>query len=88
MELWIRSQNGLSLIKPSRLILEKYNNNYIIKEAITYEHRVFLGEYKTEEKARKILNEIHNLDIENNPNIKANCYAYATINIVYTMPKE
>lgn len=101
MELWIRSTSGKNLTKCDCISIisgkEIYSKNdweykgYTIcqcygnnpQKSITP-----LGTYTSKERAIEVLDEIHNLDIENNPNIKANCYAYTTINIVYQMPKE
>lgn len=95
MELWIRSQDKEILTKVNKRLdieeirkevsyLKDFKDNHYLIENEDY----ILGTYQTKERALEILNEIQDLDIKNNPNIKVNCYAYSLIRVIYEMPKE
>jgi hypothetical protein len=73
MELWIRSQDKLSLTKINSIGIE-YD-----KKLVGYGNVcVKLGEYKTKERALEVLDEIQNILID-----------YSNISrVVYEMPEE
>ena len=84
MELWIRSQDKTQLIKVNNVYLD----NEFVDIFYICENGISLGKYKTKERALEILDEIQELDIEHNPNIKTNGYGYSVFRIIYEMPKE
>ena len=64
MELWIRSQDKMNLVKIRQISLNYQNNKQIIANYIpdfypnSGEYYEFLGTYKTKERAIEILDEI------------------------------
>lgn len=66
MELWIRSQDKMNLVKIRQINLNYQNNKQIIANYIpdfypnSREYYEFLGVYKTKERALKVLDEIQN----------------------------
>lgn len=85
MELWIRSQDKMNLVKIRQISLNYQNNKQIIANYIpdfypnSGEYYEFLGVYKTKERALEVLNEIET-EIQN--------YVGTTAQIVYEMPEE
>lgn len=67
MNLWIRSQDKMNLVKVNQININYQNNNQIIANYIPDfvgtqgEYYDLLGEYKTKERALEILNEIQNI---------------------------
>lgn len=57
MELWIRSQDKLALVKIDKL--EYFENNSILGTSSSL-YRYNLGQYKTKERALQVLDEIQN----------------------------
>lgn len=55
MELWIRSQDKTTLTKTETLVIE---DNMIVDY---YQKRIVLGEYKSEERALEVLDEIDDI---------------------------
>ena len=87
MELWIRSHDKENLIQIKNPICV-YDNKIIYKESASY--TITIGEYKTKERALKVLDEIQNkLNIRhcNDAGIQ-----FILINemtpIIYEMPKD
>lgn len=64
MNLWIRSQDKMNLVKVRQISLNYQNNKQIIANYIpdfypnSGEYYEFLGAYKTKERALEVLNEI------------------------------
>ena len=90
MDLWIRSNNGkflekLEMVKVINLLPSKGNTK---TNGIVVNCNYVYGEFETEERAIEIIDEIHNMDIENNPNFKVDEYRHKPIRVVYTMPQE
>lgn len=77
MELWIRSQDKRTLVNTRRIDVD--DNKIIIWDEGKYASDVFMGEYKTKERALEVLDEIQKYVIL--PNIDNSNY-------VYEMPKE
>lgn len=94
MELWIRSQSKISLVKVNDLSIERKQDNVWF---ITCNDKYRLGTYRNKERALEVLDEIQKLlmptykfiankDLEGN-DIKV--YGVEYINsYVYEMPKE
>ena len=96
MELWIRSQDKMNLVKVRQVGVNYQNNKQIIANYIPelYENSgeffELLGIYKTKERALEVLNEIQNkINLINlghdfgSPMIDLNKPTY-----IYEMPKE
>lgn len=60
MELWVRSQDRLCLVKADLLVIEDNEIRNYVKGSEFYEH-VVLGTYKTKERALEILDEIQDI---------------------------
>lgn len=62
MELWIRTQDRMRLIKPNRLHIQResknWGGNWYIYES---QNSLRYGTYKTKERALEVLDEIHKL---------------------------
>ena len=94
MDLWIRSQNKEKLILINILAIAEDETGTIIGFGVDSKAKVTLGEYKTKERALKVLNEIHQRIIDLQI-VKIAPDAYITIgkkgrsiDCVYQMPKE
>ena len=64
MELWIRSQNKLTLTKVNSVVIDCNDQKKLVANYIEFydsEDYTLLGEYDTEERALEVLNEIQNL---------------------------
>ena len=64
MELWIRSQNKLSLTKVNSVVIDFNDQKKLVANYIQFngdEDYTPLGEYDTEERALEVLNEIQNI---------------------------
>lgn len=59
MELWVRTQNKKQLIKCENIYID--NVGYISQTYYINADSIRLGEYKTEERALEVLNEIQNI---------------------------
>ena len=85
MELWIRSQERMNLIKIRQISINYQNNKQIIANYTPelYENSgdffELLGTYKTKERALEVLDEIET-EIQN--------YVGTMAQIVYQMPEE
>lgn len=86
MNLWIRSQDKMNLVLIKQININYQNNKQVIANYIpeTYENAgeyyELLGNYKTKERASKVLDEIEDLMRSlNNSDLKI---------IIYEMPKE
>lgn len=77
MELWIRSQNRLQLVKVNYCyIMEQTDYCCIVGETI--DSGPLIGRYKTKERALEVLDEIQNIVVD-----------YKEMSrVVYEMPKE
>lgn len=78
MELWIRSQDKRTLINTRRIDVD--DNNIIVWDEGRYANEIYLGIYKTKERAIEILDEIQDL--------LQNAYIGNVNRIVYQMPKD
>ena len=99
MELWVRSQDKMNLVKIKQINIDYQNNKQIIAnyEPEQYENSScfyeLLGTYKTKERALEILDEIQNLMLKGAFAKKENGLGevldYIPNNlIIYQMPKE
>ena len=64
MELWIRSQNKLSLTKVNSVVIDYNNQKKLVANYMEFngsEDYTPLGEYDTEERALEVLDEIQNI---------------------------
>ena len=62
MELWIRSQNKLSLTKVNSVVIDYNDQKRIVANYMEFngnEDYTPLGEYETEERTLEVLDEIH-----------------------------
>ena len=84
MELWIRSQDKMNLVKINQISINYANKTQIIANCLPeyYENSgnyyELLGTYKTKEIALEVLDEIQNILI----------YYSKMSRVVYEMPKE
>lgn len=62
MELWIRSQDKTTLINAQRIDVNY--NNIIVWDEGRYASKIYLGIYKTKERALEVLDEIHKCIID------------------------
>ena len=85
MELWVRSQDKMNLVKVNQININYQNNNQIIANYIPDfvgtqgEYYEYLGTYKSKERAIEILDEIQNYILL--PNTDNSAY-------VYNMPED
>ena len=85
MELWIRSQDKMNLVKVRQISVNYQDNKQIIANYMpelyenSGEYYEILGTYKTKERAIEILNEIQNYILL--PNTDNSAY-------VYNMPED
>ena len=85
MNLWIRSQDKMNLVKVRQISVNYQDNKQIIANYMpelyenSGEYYEILGTYKTKERAIEVLDEIRNYILL--PNIDNNAY-------VYQMPKD
>ena len=61
MDLWIRSQNGIILTSNPKMQIIEECGKYRILEIMSYEHKLFLGEYNSIERALEVLDEIERI---------------------------
>lgn len=86
MNLWVRSQDKMNLVKIRQISLNYQNNKQIIANYIpdfypnSGECYEFLGVYKTKERATEVLDEIQDL--------LQNAYIGNANRIVYKMPED
>lgn len=81
MDLWIRSQDKLTLRRCNSLKIEKWENKYaIVEQATVY------GTYKTKERSTEILNDICGL-LSGIPTKYGNAEVTPIIS-VYVMPED
>lgn len=78
MELWIRSQDKTTLINTRRIDVD--DNNIIVWDEGRYASEIYLGIYKTKERALEVLDEIQDL--------LQNAYVGNVNRIVYQMPEN
>ena len=90
MDLWIRSQDKEVLQKITSLFVN--DDGYIFSYDYINSNEVFLGKYKTKERALEVLDEIHNILMpisEYKQEIDNLIINYKNIDtVVYEMPKE
>ena len=92
MELWIKSQDKRTLINTRRIDVD--DNNIIVWDEGRYAEEIFLGTYKTKERALEVLDEIQNRIIniqifnKDEKALKNNNPMYTYMKCVYEMPKE
>lgn len=86
MDLWIRSQDRMNLVKVRQVSLNYQNNKEIIANHTpdlyenSGEYYEFLGTYETKERAIEVLDEIQDL--------LQNAYVGNANRIFYQMPQE
>lgn len=82
MELWIRTQDKMRLVKPNRLAIKRDSKTIGEGDYYIYESQNSLryGTYTTKERTIEILNEIQDL--------LQNAYIGNASRIVYQMPKD
>ena len=86
MELWIRSQDKMNLVKVRQISVNYQDNKQIIANYMpelyenSGEYYEILGTYKTKERAIEVLDEIQDL--------LQNAYIGNVNRIVYQMPKD
>lgn len=86
MDLWIRSQDRMNLVKVRQVSLNYQNKKQIIANHTpdlyenSGEYYEFLGTYKTKERAIEVLDEIQDL--------LQNAYVGGSNRVVYQMPKD
>lgn len=101
MDLWIRSQDKMNLVKVNQVNVNYQNNNQIIANYIPDfvetqgEYYEALGTYATKERALEVLNDIQNkvcgnagMLLATNSGIKPTNIAGFSYCGVYEMPKE
>lgn len=82
MNLWIRSQNKKELIPNPQFGIEQCEERYYIVDRYNFGNDFILGEYKSEERALEVLDEIQKLLIAlPRTEIPFN-------DVVYQMPEE
>ena len=57
MELWIRSQGKMKLVKVNYCYIREWQDHFAI-EVETFDSALIVGEYKTKERALEVLDEI------------------------------
>ena len=86
MNLWIRSQDKMNLVKVRQISVNYQDNKQIIANYMpelyenSGEYYEILGTYKTKERALEVLDEIQDL--------LQNAYVGGSNRIVYQMPKD
>ena len=86
MELWIRSQDKMNLVKVRQISVNYQDNKQIIANYMpelyenSGEYYEILGTYKTKERTLEVLDEIQDL--------LQNAYVGSLNRIVYQMPKD
>lgn len=86
MNLWVRSQDKMNLVKIRQISLNYRNNKQIIANYMpdyfenSGEYYELLGTYKTKERALEVLDEIQDL--------LQNAYVESVNRIVYQMPDK
>ena len=97
MELWIRSQDKKSLVNTKTI--EVCNNDIVVWDEEKYDIKIYLGKYKTQERALEVLDEIQSkiaqnqslISLMNNfTDLKGNEEVVSKLfkDIIYEMPKE
>lgn len=94
MDLWIRSQKKDKLFKINGVdVTKKNDNSYEITGYTTYD--IFLGKYKTKERALEILNQIQEriinlqlVQLEERGKARKDVYITPYLECVYKMPEE
>ncbi len=93
MDLWIRSQDKMNLVKVNQINVNYQNNCQIIANYIPDfigtqgEYYETLGTYNSKERALDVLNEIQNI-LKIGLQINNNNQFVGTTTYVYEMPKE
>lgn len=93
MNLWIRSQNKKELIPNPQFGIEQCEERYYIVDRYNFGNDFILGEYKSEERALEVLDEIQEfIECREKSNIELNIDGInQTITYpkrIYKMPKE
>lgn len=94
MELWIRSQDKIRLIKTENLIVGGTYKNEIKEESDVFS--MSLGTYKTKERALEVLDEIQNkikymgqtLEVGTREDERLIPHQFNYVDNIYQMPKE
>ena len=91
MELWIRTQDRMRLIKPNKLgikyVGKNFDDDWIIYES---QNSMRYGIYHSKERALEVLDEIHQrlIDLQTLEITKDNRFTIRNLDCVYEMPKE
>lgn len=98
MSIWIRSQDKKKLVKSTNVFITYDNDTYIIKSFIEKYNYFDLGQYSTEAKALKVLDEIQKMITGKmksyystsgvGKQLVKNEYYENTSNMVYQMPQD
>ena len=86
MELWIRSQDKMNLVKVRQINVNYQDNKQVIANYAPEQYEnsgcyfELLGTYKTKERALEVLDEIQDL--------LQNAYVGGSNRVVYQMPKD
>ena len=92
MELWIRSQDKRTLINTKRIDVD--DTNIIVWDKGRYASEIYLGQYKTKERALEVLDEIQKIikwcqtDMENVTIGDIESLKGCFDDYIYEMPKE
>jgi hypothetical protein len=90
MELWVRSQNKQSLLKANAIIINSFEDLIAIHGYIDSDTHLWLGTYKTKERALEVLDEIQKFierdckEYKSNGDYYTSKYEYS----VFQMPQE
>ncbi len=80
MDLWIRTQDRMTLIRSYEIYIVEQQNMYLIRAKRTSH---ILGSYSTFERALEVLDEIQKMLVED-----GGIETFETTLVVYNMPKE
>ena len=89
MNLWIRSQDRMNLVKVNQISINYSNSKQIIANYIPDfvgtqgEYYEILGDYESKERALEVLDEIQKMLVED-----GGIETFETTLVVYNMPKE
>ena len=91
MDLWIRSQDNMMLVKANQLAMCKLCDSYDIMVTTDVHHQFICGTYSTKEKALKVLDEIEGLLVDRfviDPNYSFVGKALPRTCVIYQMPLD
>lgn len=91
MDLWIRNQDKMMLVKVNEVALCKLCDGYDIMITTDVYHQFICGTYSTKEKALKVLDEIQCLLVDRytmDPNYSFGGKALPRTCVIYQMPQD